>query len=401
GTDAPFRIDVQPYQIDSMPALHSGVFCESDGKWLLIGGRTNGLHGFQGLILFPEYTQNTTIYVVDPSARKLWTATTDAVPAQIREHINSSNMQWVATSNGMLHIIGGYGYSNVRDSFITFPYRTSVRIDELINAVTNKTSLNGLFKQEYDIRYAVCGAHACEAQTPNHMRLIFGHRFDGIYNREDNGSGFTQQYTNSVALIAIDSTSGRLSSWQSVSDTLNYHRRDYALGHSFSFRDKQRYVTAYSGVFTPKKNTAYTTCVDIRNDSIVHNSTINQLYSHYHCATATFLDTLANRNHTLFFGGMALNHPDSTSGIPVLDTAIPFVRTISCITRFNDGTFRENVVGTLPSLEGTNAYFFPAKSPYPDMPVMQQNSRQFIGYMYGGIISPKPNISQEDPAIST
>ena len=58
-----FSVTINPIYIGGLPGLHSFAFATSGNKWLIIGGRLNGLHGFQPPIAFPASTANQTIYV--------------------------------------------------------------------------------------------------------------------------------------------------------------------------------------------------------------------------------------------------------------------------------------------------------------------------------------------------
>ena len=63
---APFTIELESVSIPGAPRVHSFAFAQSGGKWLLIGGRTNGLHGFNfGFSFQPKY-QNRYAWVIDP-----------------------------------------------------------------------------------------------------------------------------------------------------------------------------------------------------------------------------------------------------------------------------------------------------------------------------------------------
>jgi hypothetical protein len=42
----PFQIQATPVNIPNVPGLQSAAHAQYGGKWLFIGGRTNGLHGF-------------------------------------------------------------------------------------------------------------------------------------------------------------------------------------------------------------------------------------------------------------------------------------------------------------------------------------------------------------------
>ena len=56
-----YAVHIDSIQIPGLPGLHSYAFAEHDGKWLIIGGRTDGLHPRQPFASFPV-----TIYDVVP-----------------------------------------------------------------------------------------------------------------------------------------------------------------------------------------------------------------------------------------------------------------------------------------------------------------------------------------------
>src|SRR5262245_26551727 len=47
----PYKLTVEAYDFGAadLPTLHSFAAGEVDGKWVLIAGRTNGLHGFNAI----------------------------------------------------------------------------------------------------------------------------------------------------------------------------------------------------------------------------------------------------------------------------------------------------------------------------------------------------------------
>src|SRR5260221_14655940 len=64
----PFSIQIEPAGFSLPSGLQSFVLGIHDGKWLLLAGRINGLHGFNNTNdTFPANTQNTTVFVVDPN----------------------------------------------------------------------------------------------------------------------------------------------------------------------------------------------------------------------------------------------------------------------------------------------------------------------------------------------
>lgn len=74
--NVPYRITLREYDIGSaeLPRLHSYAAGHVDGKWLLIAGRTNGVHDIDqgGLDSFPPEFQNRDVWVIDPVAKQSW-----------------------------------------------------------------------------------------------------------------------------------------------------------------------------------------------------------------------------------------------------------------------------------------------------------------------------------------
>ena len=58
----PFQLELEPVTATAVPPIHSFAFAKSGSKWLIIGGRTNGLHGFSSNDNFALEYANTTIY---------------------------------------------------------------------------------------------------------------------------------------------------------------------------------------------------------------------------------------------------------------------------------------------------------------------------------------------------
>src|SRR5271170_8374166 len=69
----PFSIQIEQAGFSLPSGLQSYVVGTSGGKWLLLAGQINGLHGFNPSNNFPADTQNTTIFVVDPTLQTVTT----------------------------------------------------------------------------------------------------------------------------------------------------------------------------------------------------------------------------------------------------------------------------------------------------------------------------------------
>src|ERR1700680_569793 len=71
----PFQVSVRAARNQPAPALQSFVFATDGGRWLLVGGRTNGFHRTSTReATFPSANANPDLYVVDVAANRAWKA---------------------------------------------------------------------------------------------------------------------------------------------------------------------------------------------------------------------------------------------------------------------------------------------------------------------------------------
>ena len=69
--DFNYSLELNSVSISGLPGLHSFAFGQSDGKWLIVGGRLDGLHARQPFNAFPASNNNTSLYVVDKVTQHL------------------------------------------------------------------------------------------------------------------------------------------------------------------------------------------------------------------------------------------------------------------------------------------------------------------------------------------
>ena len=50
----PYDVVLTPITITNLPGLHSYAFAQHNGKWLIIGGRKDGIHARQPFNAFPK-----------------------------------------------------------------------------------------------------------------------------------------------------------------------------------------------------------------------------------------------------------------------------------------------------------------------------------------------------------
>ena len=396
-----YTVSIEPITINGAPALHSGAWAQWQGTWLLLGGRTNGLHGFQPFSTFPLSGANDSVFVVDPRLGFVASAWLGSLPKNVREQVASSNMQF-AQDGATLYVTGGYGWDADRGDFRTFPALTAIDIPGLIAAVVEKTDPAPHFRQMSDDRMAVCGG-AME-KIGDEFCLAFGHKFDGTYSIEETGF-FTQEYTRQIRRFRIENSGNapQLLDYSATTDSAQFRRRDYNLVRQI-FPDRQPGLTAFSGVFRKDSILPHLSCINIGAHNYAVAPDFEQLYSHYHSAAMPLYDSTSNTMHTIFFGGTAMYFPDSLTGRPVRDSLVPFVRTVSMTTRRADGTMTETVLPfAMPELLGTNAYFIPVEE-HTNNGVVQlgtMRGKTLAGWIFGGIVSPKPHISEESASLSS
>ena len=397
-----FTVDIEEILIPNFPALHSGAHAELDNKWIFIGGRTNGLHGFQTANSFPFNGINNTIYVVDFETMYIFSYSCDSLSDDIREAITSSNMQFYQDGN-MLYMQGGYGWKETQQEFVTFSTLTAIDLQGLVSSVMNNTSITPYFRQVSDNQFAITGAHL--QKLGNKYHVVFGHRFDGTYSHNNIAGFFTQSYSNAVRSFTIndDGINLSVSNFTENTDTNNFHRRDYNLVPQI-FPDGQQGFTAFSGVFQKGINIPYFTTIDINGNGATHIPGFNQNLSQYHSAVAALYDSIGNIMHSLFFGGMSMCKLNVNQQL-VTDSLVPFVNTISRVTRNADSSLAEfQLPITMPALLGSNAHFIPLDSIAKyDNGIIKLNAitgRTLVGHIVGGIESPEANISETDPTVS-
>jgi len=387
-----FSVTLEPLIISDLPGLHSYAVAQHDGKWLVIGGRLDGMHARQPFNSFPSSQNNTEIYVIDVESQQFWSASLNTLPTGIYEQLQSTNMNFYQDSD-TLYIIGGYGFSSTANDHITFPNLTSVLVSDVIDAVISETSFVPYIKQISDTLFAVTGGQLGKI---NHtFYLVGGHRFDGLYNPVGNPT-FTQTYTNQIRKFIIQNYGSGLSfsNLTSITDPIHLRRRDYNLLPQI-FPDGEEGYTISSGAFQANADLPFLYPVDIKESGYWPVTEFNQFLSNYHSAKACLFDSVANNMHMLFFGGMSQYYYED--GILIQDDQVPFVKTISRLTRSSDGTLQEYQLPVeMPGLQGASAEFIPnVLLPHYDSEITKLNQVEqdtiLIGHIYGGIVSPSLN----------
>jgi len=396
----PYTVDLEQIFIPNAPAIHSFAFAESNGRWLFIGGRTNGLHGFNAVNSFPKQFSNIYIFVVDPLtnltyARSIFTD----LPFAFADQLRSANMQSFQDGN-KLCIIGGYGYDSTANGLVTFPSLKIFDVEETINAVMNGNSVAPYVRGFTDIRLQVCGGELMK--LGDYFYLVGGHKFTGTYRLNVNN----QVYTDQIKKFKIndDGINVSITNYTEFTDTAEYHRRDMNLIPAIKPDGVTQYLTLYGGVFKKNADLPYLNPIYIDENSITVDYSFEQKLSQYTAAHLNAFNSMTGSMHTTFFAGTSLYSVNDTTGVLEYDPLVPFINDISTLTKSSNGISQEIVnAEKMPALLGTNAKFILNKSvPHFDNEVIKLDqlnyTRTFVGYIYGGINAQLPNNGPSTPS---
>ncbi len=392
----PFHIDIEPISISGLGGLQAYAYGKHNGKWLIIGGRLDGLHRRQPFAAFDLAGNNTRLIVVDPVTQQKWSAPLTSLPVGMQEQFSATNIEFYQQGD-YLYLAGGYGYSATSADHITYPYLSAVKVPDVINAIISGIGFSVYCRQITDTMFAVTGGYLNKINTTYY--LTGGQKFIGRYNPmgPTSGPGFIQIYTNAIRKFNIidDGTTLSVNHLTQILDATNLHRRDYNVVPQILPTGEEG-ITAFSGVFQTGVDLPYLNCVNIDSTGYVVNSTFAQYYNHYHCAHIPIYSATANEMHTVFFGGIA-QYYDSL-GILVHDNNVPFVKTIARVTRNSTGVMSEYKLPVeMPGLLGAGSEFIEVDGlpEYPNHVIKLDNltaDTTMVGYIYGGINSTAPNI---------
>jgi hypothetical protein len=389
----PFQVAIEPLTIPNVGGLQSFAFGQHDGKWLIVGGRLDGLHRRQPFASFDIAGNNNQLIVIDPLSQIKWSALIDTLPTAIKEQLSSTNMEFHQDGD-FLYLVGGYGYNYATASRKTFNQFTAIDVPQIIDAVINNAALSPFIRQVSDAKFAVTGGHLKKINQSYY--LIGGNKFDGDYNPMGHAT-YTQQYTNAIRKFDLydDGNNLIITHYPEVIDSVNLHRRDYNAVQQILPTGEEA-ISVFSGVFQPNIDLPYLNTVLIDSSSYFVNNNFQQHYNHYHCATLPVYSEVSKQMHTVFFGGIAQFY--DSLGIMVQDNNVPFVKTVAMVSRDSLGSMAEYKMPIeMPGYFGASSEFIPVLSnAHFNNEVLKLDDLVFdttlVGYIYGGINSSAANI---------
>lgn len=416
----PFDISIELADFTLPNGLHSYAQAIYNGKWLILAGRTNGLHGFNDdTNNFPPSAQNLLVYVIDPlhgtvSTKSLLDPSAH-LSAKVVDALSATSTQSFQSGN-TLYVVGGYGIDSESGDFSTKSTLTAIDIPGLIHWVVkpgnNETAKKHIRQISHPL-LQVTGGYLTRVDAHSPFLLIFGQNFIGYYF--DGGNG---DYTNQVRRFRIidDGSKLAVAFLKSEEPKPFYRRRDLNIcpiiqrhhGHLES-----SYI-ALSGVFTLSGG-AWTVPVFIAADgkSSMPNpddpATFKQGMNNYFSATVELYSKNDDLMYIILPGGITY----LTSPTGPADSELPFTNLVTTLKIDHQRNIQQCLMdGTYPTIPstfsnpgnpllfGAGASFFPADH----MPLFSngvfsldelQNGPTVIGYIVGGIASTLPNTTTQ------
>jgi hypothetical protein len=384
-----YDIHLEPQTIDGLVGLHSFAYAQHDGKWLLVGGRRDGIHARQPFNAFPASENNAELFVVDPISRESWKAGIESLPGPLQEQLQATDFQFYQDEQNLI-LIGGYAYSASMGDHTTFAYLTLIDIPNLIEDIINGEDISVAHFQQIEAEeFAVTGGQL--GKIGDTFYLIGGHRFEGRYNPMNHPT-FIQTYTDAIRKFTLSNTNGLWThdNVQSITDPVHLHRRDYNLLPQ-RFSDGTLGYTISSGVFQINEDLPFLYPVHVTDAGYEPINDFNQYLSHYDCARASLYDGNSSSMHHIFFGGISQYYYEGEELIQ--DDNVPFVKTISLLSMDANGVLSEERLPVeMPAYLGASAAFIVNEAlPSAGQEIIALSGINedsiLIGYIVGGIES--------------
>lgn len=429
----PFRIAIEQADFSLSTGLHSGAVGLHDGKWLLVGGRTNGMHGFANdPNNFPPSQQNTTVYVIDPARRTIGARSlTNFKHSKLTQHevdlLSVTSPQWYQDGD-TLYMTGGYGVDSDTGQFSTKDSLIAINIPGLIRWVLHESEhpASHFIRYISDPLFRVTGGQMAKVGKHHPTLLVFGQDFEGFYFDPTVNGDYTQQVRRFNILddgkkLAVE----KKNSLPSQPDP-NYRRRDLNVVPVVR-RHHDKLIgglVALSGVFTLDGG-AWTIPVEISADGrpTMANPndphTFKQGMNNYDSATLGLFCRDSGAMYTVLFGGISYGF--FQDGQFMTDNELPFINQVTTLEIDHKGHYKQYlmkeefpvILSTQSNpgnqlLFGAEAYFIPVDGTplYSNGVVkleklLESESPVHVGYIVGGIQSTLPNTnSPSDSAAS-
>jgi hypothetical protein len=421
----PYNISLQRYDFGAadLPTLHSYAAGQHNDKWVLIAGKTNGLHGFQttGPNGFTPETQNREVWVIDPVGKQSWHRSLEGAAGGFTSaelnSLTSSNNQFYQHGQ-RLYMTGGYGVQATLGDGTpvngTFDRLSAIDLPGIIDwVITDSGTANDHIRQINSPSFRVTGGAMYEMGGRTH--IVFGQDFSGNYNPNKNGT-----YTNQVRSFEImdDGATLAIANPTSTTPDPDFRRRDlnvFPVMRPAGGGAIEPGLVALSGVFTPSFG-AWTVPVQIDAagnplmDDPDDPNTFKQGFNGYHSAKLGLFSEARGEMHEVLFGGISVQHLNTQTMQVETDHDLPFINDITSVVIDAAGNYTQHWLGEFPVVNdpegnrlrfGSSAEFFLAggiETFQNGVIKLDRLARPTtLGYIFGGITANRPHTRSGDP----
>jgi hypothetical protein len=430
----PFRLSIEQAPFSLPAGLQSYVTGQHKDEWVLLAGRTYGLHGFLG-DTFPVSSQNTTVYVINLNtgaiiSRSLTDSTSGLSQAQIDQLSVTNALFFQGDGSNTLYMVGGYGFNTATQSYDTKTVLTAIDLPKLIDWVKHKRkSAAKAFRQVSNPLLQVTGGVMHQANAHQPYLLCLGQNFVGSY-KDTTANGI---YTYQIRPFQIIDTGKDLliQPYHQPGLKTVYRRRDLNVVPIITKKGPSL-VESYlvlGGVFTPGDNFgAWTVPIEVQADGsskMLSPETFAQGMNNYQCPNIGLYSYKKQEMYTLLFGGISFLYSVNggfyqPGGSFLEDFELGFTNDVTTIKIDGSGHFSQYFMsatyptitptfGTAPGpdlLFGAGALFFPADGlpRYPNHVIAFDklgSSPLVLGYIVGGIQSSMQETDSEFGNVDT
>lgn len=416
----PFTVKITQADFQLLGGLHSFACAMYDGKWLILCGRTNGLHGFSNTPNnFPPVSQNYSVYVVDPEMEYVAARALTDPSSGLNEHeIDTLSVTSPQSyqKDKTLYITGGYGVESSTGNFSTKNTLTAIDIPGLMEWVRNPSShhtAKDFIRQTTNDAFRVTGGFMTQIGDDHPSLLVFGQDFEGPYYGSSNGV-----YSEQVRRFEIYDDGKTLTvdvkDPQPLQPDPSFRRRDLnvvSVMQEIDGKTKPALI-AFSGVFTETTG-IWTVPVEISSDGdpVMKDPTacdaFKQGMNNYVSASLGIYSSKHGDMYTVLFGGISYGF--FTNGQFETDSEFPFINEVTTIKRDRQGLYEQFLMdATYPTivstqanagnelLFGAGAQFFPKNGDHQYANGVfklghLEKGCHHVGYIVGGIQSTVPN----------
>jgi hypothetical protein len=369
----PFRIQIEiaPFALPAgLHAYASGIYKDD---YVLLGGRTYGLHGFMG-DTFPTVSQNTTVFVFNTKTgavvfRSLTDPSSQLSQEQIDQLSATNPLFFQGDGSDTLYMVGGYGINTATGLRETKSVLTAIDLPSLIGWVKQKPKAKSVAKclrQVSDPLLQVTGGVMWQMNPHEPALLGLGQNFTGNYiNTMSNGN-----YTYQIRPFQVIDTGKSIAIYPYPQPLPNpiYRRRDLNIAPAIRKKGNalEQYLVSYGGVFTPGDNFgAWTVPIEIEADGSSKSLDLSnpmifaQGMNNYQCPNVGLYSEKTGDMYTLFFGGLSFLYSIngglySPGGSFCQDSGLGFTNDVTTIRIDKNGHYEQYLMrATYPPIVPT------------------------------------------------